>query len=400
MAKTLENAASADSSLSLTRSLRSIWVVRLAFGIATLVGAVIFLLGTSWDIQWHSLIGRDRTLIPPHILMLGGVALSGVAALTAVLLETLWVRRNPEVAQHSTFFADTFHGSLGAYVAGFAALDAAVAFPLDAYWHSLYGIDVAIWAPFHIMFAAGMAIVALGAAYMLASAARLAIREGSVSAKRAAYIGEIIAFATMLGIFTLLLFDALGDRGFIDLGLFTINIFSFLAAVLIGWTFVAAAIAIPWRWVATSVVGVYILLALVMEAFVPPATSWLVVAEHLSFRRDNPGISLVTFEWPLAPILAAIGIDLLMRAARRRNWSQRRLLLTALPIILLGSIPVITIFPMYAIMLVGDLGVGAAVSLLLGLLGAFLGLWFGRRMGNAMEQVEQVGQVEQEARVA
>src|SRR5207249_11448420 len=89
---------------------------------------------------------------PPHQMMLTGVALSGIAALVAVIIETVWIRRNASLEKYTTSFAESFYGSLGAYIAGFAALNAAVAFPLDAYWHALYGIDVRIWAPFHVMF--------------------------------------------------------------------------------------------------------------------------------------------------------------------------------------------------------------------------------------------------------
>ena len=55
--------------------LRAVSTLRLVLGLTALLGAIIFLEGTSWDIQWHSYIGRDRTLIPPHIMMLSGVAL-------------------------------------------------------------------------------------------------------------------------------------------------------------------------------------------------------------------------------------------------------------------------------------------------------------------------------------
>src|SRR5215472_15983294 len=161
-----------------TPSLRSLWRLRLGLGAVVLLGSVICFLGTSWDIQWHSLIGRDRTLIPPHIMMLGGVTLSGTAALSDVLIETIWARRNRLVAERSVPFAGLFNASLGGYVAGFAALDAAVAFPLDAYWHAIYGIDVTIWAPFRVMILGGMAMTALGGAYLLASAAHLAAPTG------------------------------------------------------------------------------------------------------------------------------------------------------------------------------------------------------------------------------
>lgn len=390
MAQALRGTESFSGSETLQRSLHSIRTLRLSLGITTLIGAAIFLLGTSWDIQWHSLIGRDRTLIPPHIVMLTGVALSGLAALTAILIESLWARRSQPVAQNSTPFSDAFHGSLGAYIAGFAALNAAIGFPLDSYWHSLYGIDVAIWAPFHIMFAAGMAVVALGAAYMLASAARLAEQEGAVGGKRVAYIGVIAALATMMGIFTLLLFDALGDKGMINLGIMNINVFSFLASLLIGWTFVAAVTAVPWRWVATSIVGIYYLFAVLMSATIPAATGWLMTIEHLTFRRSNPGIAIVAFDWPLAPILAAIGVDIVMQVARRRNWSKRTLTLVLLPIILIGSIPAIAFSPLYSLGLAGYLGVGAVGSAVLAFCGAYIGIWFGRRTGEVMQQKEGI----------
>ena len=117
-----------DSSSSQVLSLRTVWILRLALGFTVLLGATIFFLGTSWDIQWHSFIGRDRTLIPPHIVMLSGVTLGGLAAMAAVLSETLWARRSTIVTYKSTGFADAFHGSLGAYIAGFGALDAAIGF--------------------------------------------------------------------------------------------------------------------------------------------------------------------------------------------------------------------------------------------------------------------------------
>src|SRR5215469_10913705 len=105
-------------------SLRSLWRLRLGLGAVVLLGSVICFLGTSWDIQWHSLIGRDRTLIPPHQMMLGGVALGGIAALADVVVETIWARRNRVVAERTVRFAGLFSASLGGYVAGFAALDA------------------------------------------------------------------------------------------------------------------------------------------------------------------------------------------------------------------------------------------------------------------------------------
>ena len=161
MAKTLDGTAIFTDTTPPAHSLRAVSTLRLVLGLTALLGAIIFLEGTSWDIQWHTFIGRDRTLIPPHLMMLSGVALSGISGLLSVLIESWWTRRTTSIAQYSVGFAEIFSAPLGAYVVGFTALTAAVAFPLDAYWHALYGIDVAIWAPFHIMFIASMGLVAL-----------------------------------------------------------------------------------------------------------------------------------------------------------------------------------------------------------------------------------------------
>src|SRR5581483_4835910 len=114
MAKALGRIETIGSTLSPAYSLRALWILRLVLGNLILLGSIITTLGVSWDIQWHSFVGRDRTLIPPHELMLGGILLSGIVALAAVLIETLWVRRNLLSAEYSTNFTGIFHSSLGA----------------------------------------------------------------------------------------------------------------------------------------------------------------------------------------------------------------------------------------------------------------------------------------------
>jgi hypothetical protein len=129
-------------------SLCQLLSLRLALGLVALLGAFIFLQAVCWDIQWHGFIGRDRTLIPPHILMLSGLAISGIVALLMVLIESRLARRDRAIAQQGILFAGLFHAPLGAYMVGYSALLAAAAFPLDAYWHALYGMPVGILGSF------------------------------------------------------------------------------------------------------------------------------------------------------------------------------------------------------------------------------------------------------------
>jgi len=393
MAKTIDGTVVFNSSPTLAHSLRAVSTLRLVLGLTALLGAIIFLEGTSWDIQWHSLIGRDRTLIPPHLMMLSGVALSGISGLLTVLIESWWARRNKIIAQYSVGFAEIFSGPLGAYIVGYTALTAAVAFPLDAYWHALYGIDVAIWAPFHVMFVASMGIVALGAAYMLISAAHLAARIDMAGSgtRRAATLGVVLALATVLSLFTLLLFDALKDKNYINLGFLSINVFPLLSGLLVAFTLVAAAFAIPWRWAATFVSGCYLLLAGIMALFVQPATDWLLSVERLSYRENPPFTSLVALEWFLTPLVVAILIDVIMRRAQRKQWSQRKLTMTlALTALLSAALPVVLIFPLLPVALALQLGLaGSLASLLLGLAGTYLGTLFGRNVGVSINSLER-----------
>jgi hypothetical protein len=206
-------------------------------------------------------------------------------------------------------------------------------------------------------------------------------------------VGVIVALATMMGTFTLLLFDALDTLGYINLGILIVNVFPFLAAILGAWTLVTAVYAVPWRWAATWVAAVYLFFALLIAAFVPPATNYLLTLEHLSYLKNvegDPSIALVALEWPVAPILAAILIDLFMRLGRRKGWSLRRVTLTVAAVALLGGVPIPALFPFYLVYMVDHLGpLGFLVSLLLGLLGSLIGVWFGRNTGEVLLSLER-----------
>jgi hypothetical protein len=274
-----------------------------------------------------------------------------------ILIETALTRRDPTLAQFNTSFAGFFQSSFGSYITGYAALIAAVAFPLDNYWHSLYGIDVAIWTPFHIMIIGSGGIVPLGVAYMFISAAQLATHIEDRRATRAAYIAAIIAFATMLSIYTILLSDAINNQGYIMIG--TVmngwNMFSFFplfSGLLIDWTLIAAVFAIPMRAVATSIILVYLCFALLFSIFVPSATNFLLGLEHLLYRADfivtlittNISISKLSLIavrfWFLAPILVALLIDFFVQHAQRRRWSRRKLTLVLALTAFISCLPI------------------------------------------------------------
>src|SRR5260370_809807 len=76
VAQAFNGAQAASGAPLLVRTRYNVWGLRLTLGSIALLGAVLFLLGTSWDIQWHTFIGRDRTLVPPPQVLLAGAHLA------------------------------------------------------------------------------------------------------------------------------------------------------------------------------------------------------------------------------------------------------------------------------------------------------------------------------------
>src|SRR5207247_8689823 len=110
-------------------------------------------------------------------------------------------------------------------------------------------------------------------------------------------------------------------------GVLTLDDVPLLSALLVAFSLVAAASAIPWRWAATSVSVCYLVLAGIMALFVQPATDWLLSVEHLIYRQAPLFTSVVALQWFLTPLVVAILIDVFMHRARRKQWSRSKLTL-------------------------------------------------------------------------
>ncbi len=125
----------------------------------TVVGAgALGLVATYWDDGWHTEIGRDSALIPPHLLLYVSVGLVGVV-LAVWLLTTLWRTRSVRAV-----FATP--GLALAVAAGLATAGAA---PADAAWHAAFGRDSVLWSPPHLLSVIGTAVLVV--AVLLGTAA-------------------------------------------------------------------------------------------------------------------------------------------------------------------------------------------------------------------------------------
>ena len=405
------------------RTSHELWRLRLILGWIVLFGALVGLFALSWDIQWHTAIGRDRTLTAPHLFILGSIAVMGLAALLAVLIETFWTRREPAPTQGSIPFAGLFRSSLGTYLVGYGALASAIAFPIDQYWHTLYGVDVSIWAPFHIMALTGLCIDCLGVAYMLAEGAHQAALHGAKRMAFAAYVGVLIALATLMGVFSYLLQPSL-NIGYISRGGFTFTVYPLMLGVFGILVLSAAMRAVPWRMAATLVAVTYLFFGLVNYLIIPPLMNFLLGVEQQHYLPDAPTVSVVAIEWQYGLIVAAVLLDGVAWIARRRGWSLRRANKALVGAALIGMILAAFCFPPFLstatrrhnVHLVPNSGIPAvavakssgqvptiasppspnvgavvmiiALSLLPGLPGAYVGNWLGTGIGEAMRREE------------
>ncbi|WP_018684934.1 hypothetical protein [Actinokineospora enzanensis] len=123
--------------------------------VVLLTGTVFSLIGLTWDVQWHSDVGPDTFFTLPHLFLYAGSAISGLAALTAVLATTA-AHRAGAVPDPSLggppirVFGRAFTAPLGYLVAGCGAASFLLYGLWDQWWHGLYGFDAVIDSPPHI----------------------------------------------------------------------------------------------------------------------------------------------------------------------------------------------------------------------------------------------------------
>src|SRR3954465_3269383 len=128
---------------------------------------LVAVLGMYWDISLHIDNGRDPGPLanPAHYLILVGlygVLVSGV--MTMVLAGT---ERPSKTAIH--IGGDWWAPVGGAMMAACGAF-ALSGFPLDDMWHRLFGQDVTLWGPTHLMLIGGASLATLGGMILLSEA--------------------------------------------------------------------------------------------------------------------------------------------------------------------------------------------------------------------------------------
>ncbi|MEW1839405.1 hypothetical protein AB0392_15760 [Nonomuraea angiospora] len=104
------------------------------------MAGLVSLFATYWDDAWHTDIGRDDALIPPHLLLYGSVAVVGLVVAGWGLLALWRTRSLIAVLRRPPLL-----------IAGIGGLVTLASAPADAWWHEVFGRDSVLWSPSHML---------------------------------------------------------------------------------------------------------------------------------------------------------------------------------------------------------------------------------------------------------
>lgn len=116
--------------------------------------------GVQWDIQWHVLIGRDSFWIAPHVMTYAGVALSVAVSWGVVAWESWLAWRG--AAPRDAIRVMGLTATRGFHLAAWGIALTVLAAPIDDLWHRLFGLDVTIWSPPHLLGILGAVVNTIG----------------------------------------------------------------------------------------------------------------------------------------------------------------------------------------------------------------------------------------------
>ena len=136
-------------------------------GIAT-VSLLVALFGMYWDISLHIGVGRDEGPLAnaAHYYILIGLFGIFAAGVVAMALP----RGRPSAT--AIRLSRDWHAPLGGVLICACGAFSLLGFPLDDVWHRLFGQDVTLWGPTHLMLIGGAAMTLVGLAVLLVEGQR------------------------------------------------------------------------------------------------------------------------------------------------------------------------------------------------------------------------------------
>jgi hypothetical protein len=277
---------------------------------ASVIGVTSAMAGVQWDISWHRSIGRDTFWTPPHMAIYLCGIIAGISSAYLILATTFG--KLPQIRAASVKMWG-FYGPLGAFITAWGGVAMLVSAPFDDWWHNAYGLDVKILSPPHVVLAAGILGIEMGALILVLGYMNRAEGphnpEGRQNMERRWFSWLYMYLGSMIVIVFQILTMEYTDRIFQHTGIFYLAMCIVVPAALIG-----VAVASGNRWGATILAGVYMLFTALLVWILP-----LFPAQPKLGPVMNPVTHFVPPQFPLLLIVPAIAVDLLRRYFGRRG---------------------------------------------------------------------------------
>jgi hypothetical protein len=131
------------------------------------VSLLTAVLGMYWDISLHIDNGRDAGPLanPAHYLIL--IGLYGVLVAGVMSIALAGTERPTKTAVH---LGGDWWAPVGGLMMAACGAFALTGFPLDDMWHRLFGQDVTLWGPTHLMLIGGASLATLGGMVLMGEA--------------------------------------------------------------------------------------------------------------------------------------------------------------------------------------------------------------------------------------
>ncbi|MCR9249008.1 MAG: hypothetical protein NXI20_01235 [bacterium] len=288
---------------------------------ASVFASLCIIVGLIWDISWHTSIGRDGLLSPPHISIYLGAVIAGIFSGFKVL-KISFAGTEEEKASSISFWG-VFKGSLGALFCIWGAIAMLTSAPFDDWWHNTYGLDVQILSPPHTVLALGMMMIQFGA-MISALSMQNRVEEGTKVARNLKILFVVAAGLLLVSLYTIAS-EYLGRHDMHH------SMYYQVAGFLFPLFLIAVAYSSKLKWAATATAAIYMVMMMLMVWILP-----LFPAEPLLGPIRNHVTNYQPFDFPMLLIFPAIAIDWLMIKLQGKNsW---------LKALIVGPVVVLIIF--------------------------------------------------------
>src|SRR4051812_8761914 len=125
--------------------------------------------GMYWDIAFHIDNGRDPGPLanPAHYFILAGLFGIFASGFLAMVMP-----KDKKPSSSAIEISPTWYAPLGGVLICACGAFALIGFPLDDVWHRLFGQDVTLWGPTHLMLIGGASMTLIGLAVLLTEGLR------------------------------------------------------------------------------------------------------------------------------------------------------------------------------------------------------------------------------------